>query len=307
MNTPPNTTITNCYYLNACGEAQGTRVTEEQLKNSHVAKLLQAGRTDQCHWAQLLGEMPSLYCEADKSKTNYVYYDTANSRWACEDFRLTDDKPQPIGIDFIATKATYERDLSTAKATICLPYDLPVQGFKAYTLSGGNNSAVYFADAKDKLEAYKPYLLTADGTPQLDGYNLQVKAYKTDDLKQTAGAFSFIGTVTGVDNATAAAANAYILQGDGKFHKVATENSAATVPPYHAYIICPKASGAKQLSIILDGGTTGIDGVTDSAAGLNGPVYDLQGRCVADRLDNAAHHQLPAGAYIVGGRKVIIK
>ena len=297
----------NCYYLNPCGKAQGERIVEKQLKSGEVTKKLQGDRTDSCHWAQVLGEEPSPYREADKSKTNYVYYDTANSRWACEDFRLTDDKPLSIGIDFLATRVTYERDLSTGKATLCLPYDLPVQGFKAYTLSGGNNSAVYFAEAKDKLEAYKPYLLTANGTLQLGGENIQVKAYNADNLKQHAGAFSFIGTVTGVDNATAAAANAYILQGDGKFHKVTTENSAATVPPYHAYIICPKASGAKQLSIILDGGTTGIDGVTDSAAGVNGPVYDLQGRCVADRLDDAAHHQLPAGAYIVGGRKVIIK
>ena len=301
------TTLNNCYYLNPCGKAQGERIVEKQLKSGEVTKKLQGDRTDSCHWAQVLGEEPSPYREADKSKTNYVYYDTANSRWACEDFRLTDDKPLSIGIDFLATRVTYERDLSTGKATLCLPYDLPVQGFKAYTLSGGNNSAVYFAEAKDKLEAYKPYLLTANGTLQLGGENIQVKAYNADNLKQHAGAFSFIGTVTGVDNATAAAANAYILQGDGKFHKVTTENSAATVPPYHAYIICPKASGAKQLSIILDGGTTGIDGVTDSAAGVNGPVYDLQGRCVADRLDDAAHHQLPAGAYIVGGRKVIIK
>ena len=54
--------------------------------------------------------------------------------------------------------------------------------------------------------------------------------------------------------------------------------------------------------------TTGIDGVTNDAADTaNGPVYDLQGRRVADRLDDAARHQLPAGVYIVGGRKVVVK
>ena len=51
---------------------------------------------------------------------------------------------------------------------------------------------------------------------------------------------------------------------------------------------------------------TGIDGVTDDNADMNAPVYDLQGRRVADRLDGA-RHQLPAGVYIVGGRKVIVK
>ncbi|MGP1537623.1 MAG: hypothetical protein ACTTJB_10725, partial [Bacteroides heparinolyticus] len=76
----------------------------------------------------------------------------------------------------------------------------------------------------------------------------------------------------------------------------------------HAYIICPpQASGAKQLSVVLDGETTGIGSTTNEATdGKNGPVYDLQGRRVADRLDDA-RHRLPAGVYIAGGRKVILK
>ena len=304
-----NPVLNNCYYLNACGEAQGTQVTAEQLKNGEVTKKLQNNRTDKCYWAQVLGEEPSLYREADKAEVNYVYYNKENNHWACDDFRLTDDKPLPIGIDFTAVKATYERDLSAAtKATLCLPYELPVQGFKAYTLSGGNNSAVYFAEAKDKLEAYKPYLITADGTLQLGGTNIQVKAYKADALTTPAGKYSFTGTVVGVSNATAAAANAYILQDDGLFHKVTTEHPGATVPAYRAYVTCPKGSGAKQLSIVIDGETTGIGGATNDARGrADGPVYDLQGRRVADRLDDAARHQLPAGVYIVGGRKVVVK
>ena len=297
--------LNNCYYLNACGEAQGEQVTEEQLKNGYVAHKLQAGRTDNSYWAQVLGEMPSLYREADKAKANYVYYNKVNNSWTCDDFRLADGKPLPIGIDFTAAKASYERDLSIGKATLCLPYELSVQGFKAYTISGGNNSAVHFAEAKDKLEAYKPYLITVDAVPQLGGENIQVKAYKADALTTPAGKYSFVGTVTGVDNATAAAANAYILQDDGLFHKVTTEHPGATVPAYHAYVVCPKNLGAKELSIIIDGETTGIDGVTNGRA--DGPVYDLQGRRVADRLDDAARHQLPAGVYIVGGRKVIVK
>lgn len=111
-----------------------------------------------------------------------------------------------------------------------------------------------------------------------------------------------------MDNAKAAADKAYILQEDGKFHLVTTGYPAATVPAYHAYIRRAEVViTAKQLSIILDGETTGIDGVTNDAMGTDGPVYDLQGRRVADRLDDAARHQLPAGVYIVGGRKVVVK
>ena len=306
----PNPTLNNCYYLNACGTAQGTKITAEQLKSGEVTKKLQNNRTDKCYWAQQLGEMPDFYNAADKSKANYVYYDAAKKGWACDDFRLTDEQPLPIGLDFTAATVTYERNFNgTQKATLCLPYDLYAQGFKAYTLSGGNKNEVHFKETKDKLTAYTPYYITADGTPLLGGTNIEVKAYTGANLTTSANGYSIKGTVVSMDNATAAAANAYILQDDGMFHKVTTDNPGATVPAYHAYIICPpQASGAKQLSVVLDGETTGIGDVTNEATdGKNGPVYDLQGRRVADRLDGATRHSLPAGVYIVGGRKVVVK
>ena len=303
------TTLNNCYYLNTCGTAQGTHITAEQLKSGEVTKKLQNNRTDKCYWAQQLGEMPDFYNAADKSKANYVYYDAAKKGWTCDDFRLTDGQPLPIGLDFTAATVTYERKFNGAqKATLCLPYDLSAQGFNAYTLSGGNNTSISFKETKDKLTAYTPYYITANGMPQLGGTNIEVKAYKADKMTTPAAGYKFTGTVAGVSNATAAAANAYILQDDGKFHKVTTANPAATIPAYRAYIICPpQASGAKQLSVVLDGETTGIGSTTNEATdGKNGPVYDLQGRRVADRLDDA-RHQLPAGVYIVGGRKIIVK
>ncbi len=301
------TTLNNCYYLNPCGKAQGERIVEKQLKSGEVTKKLQGDRTDKCYWAQQLGGMPDFYNAADKSKANYVYYDAAKKGWVCDDFRLTDGQSLPIGLDFTATKATYDRNFNgTQKATLCLPYDLSAQGFKAYTLSGGNKNEVHFKETKDKLTAYTPYYITADGTPLLGGTNIEVKAYTGANLTTSANGYSIKGTVVSMDNATAAAANAYILQDDGMFHKVTTDNPAATIPAYHAYVVCPKTSGAKQLSIIIDGETTGIGGVKDGTTGLNGPVYDLQGRRVADRLDDA-RHQLPTGVYIVGGRKVVVK
>ena len=303
------TTLNNCYYLNACGTAQGTKITAEQLKSGEVTKKLQNNRTDKCYWAQQLGEMPDFYNAADKSKANYVYYDAAKKGWTCDDFRLTDGQSLPIGLDFTAANVTYERKFNgTQNATLCLPYDLSAQGFKAYTLSGGNKNEVHFKEVDDKLTAYTPYYITANGMPQLGGRNIEVKAYKADKMTTPAAGYKFTGTVAGVSNATAAADNAYILQDDGKFHKVTTANSAATIPAYRAYIICPpQASGAKQLSVVLDGETTGIGSTTNEATdGKNGPVYDLQGRRVADRLDDA-RHRLPAGVYIVGGRKVVVK
>ena len=302
-------TFNNCYYLHPCGEPQGTQAIEKELRNGEMTKKLHGNRTDKCYWAQVLGDVPNPYFDVDKSKTNYVYYDTANSRWACENFMLTDGQPLPIGIDFIAVKATYKCPFSNMRsATICLPYELPVQGFKGYTIADGGDNKVFFETVTDMLTAYTPYYIRADGTTPLGGTNLQVKAFKADKMTTPAAGYKFTGTVTGVDNATAAAANAYILQDDGKFHKVTTDYPAATIPAYRAYITYNGSNGAKQLSVVLDGQTTGIGDVTNEATdGKNGPVYDLQGRRVADRLDDATRHQLPAGVYIVGGRKIIVK
>ena len=297
------TTLKNCYYLKPCGKAQGAPVTAEQLKSGEVAYKLQGGRTDKCYWAQQLGKMPDFYNAADKSKANYVYYDAAKKGWSCDDFRLTDGTAMPIGLDFTAANVTYERKFNGAqKATLCLPYDLSAQGFKAYTLSGGNKNEVHFKEVDDKLTAYTPYYITADGTPQLGGTNIEVKTYKADKMKQSAGVFTFIGTVDGMSNENADAANAYILQDDGKFHKVTTVNSATTIPAYHAYITYNGSNGAKLLSVVLNGETTSIGDVTNDNADMNAPVYDLQGRYLGTSFNH-----LPTGIYVVGGKKVIKK
>ena len=306
----PNPTLNNCYYLNPFANTQGERIVEKQLESGEVTKKLQGDRTDSCHWAQQLSEMPDLYNAADKAKANYVYYDAAKKGWACDDFRLTDGQSLPIGLDFTATKATYDRTLATGKATLCLPYELPVQGFKAYTLADRQESrtAVHFEKVSGTLEAYRPYLLVADGTPQLGGENLQVKADRSS-IVLSAGNYYFKGAVHDVVNWWLTSDHAYILQADGLFHKVTSNNPSVTVPAYRAYISYNSHEGAKPLSIVFDGETTGIYGTTDDTTdgAADGAVYNLQGQRVADRLDDATRHQLPAGVYIVGGRKIIVK
>ena len=304
-----NTIRKNCYYLNTCGTAQGERIVEKQLKSGEVAYKLQGDRTDKCYWAQQLGEMPDFYNAADKSKANYVYYDAAKKGWTCDDFRLTDGQSLPIGLDFTATKATYDRTLAAGKATLCLPYELPVQGFRAYTLADRQESrtAVHFEEVNGTLGAYRPYLLVADAPARLDGENLQVKADRSS-IVLYSGEYAFSGAVQEVVNWWLSSAHAYILQADGLFHKVTSDNPSVTVPAYRAYISYNSHEGAKRLSIVFDGETTGIDGTTDGATDgtADGAVYNLQGQRVADRLDDA-RHQLPAGVYIVGGRKVVVK
>ena len=306
----PNPTLNNCYYLNPFANTQGERIVEKQLESGEVAYKLQGDRTDSCHWAQVLGEWPGLYRETDKAKPNYVYYNKENNGWTCDDFRLTDGQSLPIGLDFTATKATYDRTLAAGKATLCLPYELPVQGFRAYTLADRQESrtAVHFKEVNGTLGAYKPYLLVADAPARLDGENLQVKADRSS-IVLSAGNYYFKGAVHGVVNWWLTSDHAYILQADGLFHKVTSNNPSVTVPAYRAYISYNSHEGAKPLSIVFDGETTGIGGTTDGATdgAADGAVYNLQGQRVADRLDDSVRRQIPAGVYIVNGRKVVVK
>ena len=306
----PNPTLNNCYYLNPFANTQGERIVEKQLESGEVAYKLQGDRTDSCHWAQVLGEWPGLYREADKAKPNYVYYNNENNGWTCDDFRLTDGQSLPIGLDFTATKATYDRTLAAGKATLCLPYELPVQGFKAYTLADRQESrtAVHFKEVNGTLGAYRPYLLVADAPARLDGENLQVKADRSS-IVLSAGNYYFKGAVHDVVNWWLTSDHAYILQADGQFHKVTSNNPSVTVPAYRAYISYNSHEGAKPLSIVFDGETTGIYGTTDGATdgAADGAVYNLQGQRVADRLDDSVRRQIPTGVYIVNGRKVIVK
>ena len=300
-------TITNCYYLNPCGTAQGTQVTEKQLKNGYVTKLLQADRTDACYWAQQLGEMPSLYSEADKGKDNYVYYDTENSKWACGCYKFSESSEQSIGIDFTATQMEDDRNFpypSSHGYTWCLPFEQPIQGFSAYTLSGCDGSTLRFKEVTGKLEAYRPYYIVLSGLTTRGGNDIEVKAFNTDALTSAIGDYCFVGTVDGMDNAEAAAAGAYILQSDGLFHKVTKDNTAAVIPPYRAYIMSSdnQASGAKQLSISLGGETTGIRAIETTDQDGTVRYYDLQGRYIGTTLDGQ-----PKGIYIKNGKKTLKK
>ena len=65
-----NATVTNCYYLNTCGKAQGKQVTADQLKSGEVAYLLQDRRADRM-WGQNIGKDKEPLLTADAAKHIY--------------------------------------------------------------------------------------------------------------------------------------------------------------------------------------------------------------------------------------------
>ena len=302
-----NATLNNCYYLNPCGAAQGTQVTERQLKSGEVVKLLQAGRTNLCYWAQTLGEMPSLYSEALKAKENYVYYDTGDQGWVCGNFHLGSGE-LPVGLDFTAKQLRNDRKLTRAgNYTVCLPYELPLPATaKAYTLSRVDESgktARFVEVTANVLEANKPYLLVVSDNTSLDSdMPTNVLANSLENMEQGDGNFKFVGTLNSINNATAAAHNAYILQDDNRWHRVTSDYTSAIIPAYRAYITSATTAGAKALNFTLGDEATGISTIETTDGEGTVRYYDLQGRYIGTSLDGQ-----PKGIYIRNGKKVINK
>jgi len=307
-----NATITNCYYLNPCGTAQGTQVTEKQLKNGYVTKLLQADRTDACYWAQQLGEMPSLF-NGNTWAVNRIYYDTVDQRWECNELNTSDYLS--VGMDFYALRTRFYRNITANKPyTVTLPCEWSNSTDKVYVLSSVNKvkGMASFSQVENNVngefhsfEAYKPYLVVPTNNQSFIGGSNKRLVYAEPDtpVAEDVNGVQWCATYEGLTNAEAAAAGAYILQSDGLFHKVTTGNTAAVIPPYRAYITLSsdsQASGAKQLSISLGGETTGIRAIETTDKDGTVRYYDLQGRYIGNTLDGQ-----PKGIYIKNGKKFI--
>ena len=94
-----------------------------------------------------------------------------------------------------------------------------------------------------------------------------------------------------------APAGSYVLQSDGKFHIVAEDNTIK-VGANHAYLNVPMNTNEPQLVMQFDdGGTTGVDCVTEVEKKTDNRLYDLMGRRVI--TPQKGH------IYVRGNKKII--
>ena len=196
----------------------------------------------------------------------------------------------------------YTRELTKAgdadeMYTVCLPYAPPTgDGLKYYTLNAVNGTTLSFEEVASP-EAYQPYLVVASGNVGVGTNSTGVNADFTTQIPAAdADGYELCGTLHGMDNTTAAEAGAYILQSNGTWGKVTTENAGADIPPFRAYIV-NKNGGAARLYSVLEGTTNVNVNVNDN--GRDG-WFDLQGR----RLNGKPAKK---GAYIRSGKIEIVK
>lgn len=232
----------------------------------------------------------------------------------CANCVLYDAKTLTLPYGFMATDGvTYERNIpaNTGNAyTVFLPYECPVpEGMTAYTLRTdeqylrSEKKIVFEPVMTGVMEAYKPYLIANTGTDITNlntDFDTEVLPTTTVGTALSIDDLCFSGTVRTIDNAEAAAMQAYIMQTGNKWKKVMTSSPSAYIPAYRAYIVSPTGNIKTWLSQFdeMPDGIMSIDNEQWTMDNKPVAVYDLSGRKLS---------KMQRGVNIVNGRKVVIK
>lgn len=200
--------------------------------------------------------------------------------------------------------------------TVCLPFTIT-----SYDLTGGDyygdymgttnaqsfvssnqNSLTFDAVKDDQLEANIPYLVyfseDLDYTDESPFY-YGGKVEATNPTPVEYNGFTFVGNY----EASKSMEGLYGVASEGDVQKIMLGTAGSTLPATCAYFTT-KNLNANGLRICFDGGeVTGINQVNGAQAQSAGAVYNLQGI----KMSNRGTNNLPAGLYIMQGKKVIVK
>ena len=210
-------------------------------------------------------------------------------------------------IETTAGKAqvTMIRDFKQGWNTVCLPFLTEVSTLgasKAQEFTAGDDQSVTFTEVSDgKLQANTPYLVfftTAKSFTSSNPFTAFVDLQDSKSATVTHGAFTFSGNYKAGMNMNGLYGVANV---NGK-QRLCKGGASATLPEGCAYFTTTNAK-ANSFAINFDGQTTGIADATIANDETRAAVYNLQGIKVSTNGTTG----LPAGIYIQGGRKVIVK
>jgi len=229
----------------------------------------------------------------------------------------------------ISGGGNYSLEGNTANkySTILCPFALNtdrVASCEFYSLDrpsvNGRNVTLNFTRVTGKTEANKPYLIKVAG--DMAGGT----AYFVDDAGDTDKWLMFsdieygqdnmipAGVTTG-DGVTAMLCGTYVTAAVGKdFYGLKQGNESlnllsavgSVLPAFRAAVKVTLPQEAKAITVTFDGVPTGISAIDGEAVStIFGNVYSIDGRVAGDIRNGLVN--LPAGIYVVNGKKVVIK
>ena len=208
---------------------------------------------------------------------------------ATENLVLDDGKDFVAYEPFAAKAASYSRTVNTTWATLCLPFEVSLEGqnFRAFKLLSVNDATetVELEELKT-IEAGTPVIIKMkDGETQLDFSVANKNIAKDIQTSATAdGNYQLQGLYTQKEFSKDADNNCYIVKGNKLMNpaKLLANTNVKKVAskPFRAYMVdnsSAPVAGAKMFSIAIGGGTTAIDSL-NTIANDKAEYYDLQGK-----------------------------
>ncbi len=210
----------------------------------------------------------------------------------------------------------FHRSFKQGWNTLVLPFATTAEELgaeKVATLSSGTDNTAYFTVSDDgAVAANVPYVVYFNAAAEAK-INKLVRLSATSDVKSVTpdgSALTFVGNYTAArslyDGDTSLGYG--LVSANGK-STIRPAGSGATVPATAAYFtVGASNSGTKAFSVVFEGNdVTGIDGhyivndgkLTSASRG----VYTLQGV----KVSNGSTQGLPAGLYIVDGKKMLVR
>ena len=201
---------------------------------------------------------------------------------------LADNKDLVVFDPFKATTASYNRTINTTWATLCLPFEVSLEGqnFRAFKLLSADDATetVELEELKT-IEAGTPVIIKmTNGATELKFTEADKNIAKDVLTSKTAdGNYQLQGLYTQKEFSKDADNNCYIVKGNKLMNPTKLlENTKVTKvasKPFRAYMVdnsSAPAAGAKMFSIGISDSTTAIDSL-NTIANDKAEYYDLQG------------------------------
>ena len=202
---------------------------------------------------------------------------------------LADNKDLVVFDPFKATAASYNRTINTTWATLCLPFEVSLEGqdFRAFKLLSADDATetVELEELKT-IEAGTPVIIKmTNGATELKFTEADKNIAKDVLTSATAdNNYQLQGLYTQKEFSKDADSNCYIVKGNKLMNPTKLlENTKVTKvvsKPFRAYMVdnsSAPAAGAKMFSIGFDDSTTAIDSL-NTIADDKAEFYDLQGK-----------------------------
>ena len=202
---------------------------------------------------------------------------------------LADNKDLVVFDPFKATAASYNRTINTTWATLCLPFEVSLEGqnFRAFKLLSADDATetVELEELKT-IEAGTPVIIKmTNGATELKFTEADKNIAKDVLTSATAdNNYQLQGLYTQKEFSKDADNNCYIVKGNKLMNPTKLlENTKVTKvvsKPFRAYMVDNSSSapaGAKMFSIGISDSTTAID-TLNTIANDNAIYYDLQGK-----------------------------